>query len=79
MATNNHHTNPGGKKFGGPMRGNSRSQDWNALRLSVASPERILEWSRTCGRWIVFGKFRTSLDDTKEISRSPRTFSLVLR
>jgi len=42
MAFNNTHT--GGKKFG--MRGPSRSADWNALRLSVASPERILEWSR---------------------------------
>ena len=24
----------------------SRQQDWNALRLSLASPERIMEWSR---------------------------------
>ena len=42
MAFNN--TNTGGKRFG--TRGPSRSADWNALRLSVASPERILEWSR---------------------------------
>jgi DNA-directed RNA polymerase subunit beta' len=35
----------GGKKFGG-QRGPGRGNEWNALRLSLASPERILEWSR---------------------------------
>src|SRR5476649_794715 len=29
-----------------PMNGGPRQADWNALRLSLASPERILEWSR---------------------------------
>ncbi len=33
--------NQGQKKFFG-----GRANDWNALRLSLASPERILEWSR---------------------------------
>jgi len=33
------HTN--GKRAAGP-----HARDWNALRLSIASPERILEWSR---------------------------------
>ena len=38
MATPN---TTGGKRHPGP-----HARDWNALRLSLASPERILEWSR---------------------------------
>ena len=34
-----------GKKTYTPRAG-GRGNDWNALRLSVASPERIMEWSR---------------------------------
>jgi DNA-directed RNA polymerase subunit beta' len=36
----------GKKPFGGAPRFSGARQDWNALRLSLASPERILEWSR---------------------------------
>ena len=44
MATNN---NPVRKPFGPGSRPNAHGRfDWDALRLSVASPERILEWSR---------------------------------
>jgi|CXWL01.1.fsa_nt_gi DNA-directed RNA polymerase subunit beta' len=38
-------TTPTGKKPFTPRIG-GRPHDWNALRLSIASPERILEWSR---------------------------------
>jgi DNA-directed RNA polymerase subunit beta' len=42
MATSQH-----GKRTGAGRTHSSRqSSDWNALRLSLASPERILEWSR---------------------------------
>lgn len=46
MTTSNTPSSPFGKgprPAGRPM---NRGNDWNALRLSVASPERILEWSR---------------------------------
>ncbi|KND51045.1 MAG: DNA-directed RNA polymerase, beta' subunit [Parcubacteria bacterium C7867-007] len=35
-----------GKKNDGSAPRGPRRNDWNALRLSIASPERILEWSR---------------------------------
>jgi DNA-directed RNA polymerase subunit beta' len=44
MATNNPSPSFQGKKQ--PPRIGGRATDWNALRLSLASPERILEWSR---------------------------------
>ncbi|MDB5265926.1 MAG: DNA-directed polymerase subunit beta, DNA-directed polymerase subunit beta [Parcubacteria group bacterium] len=45
MATPN--TFPGKKNDGSsPRPRGPRGNDWNALRLSIASPERILEWSR---------------------------------
>src|ERR1700751_1491802 len=45
MATPN--TFPGKKNDGSAPRSHGpRRNDWNALRLSIASPERILEWSR---------------------------------
>jgi DNA-directed RNA polymerase subunit beta' len=44
MATNT--TNSSGNFGGKPRAPRFSSRDWNALRLSIASPERILEWSR---------------------------------
>ncbi len=45
MANPSHIPNSFPKKSAG-MGHQSRPADWNALRLSLASPERILEWSR---------------------------------
>lgn len=42
MATHNTQ----GKRAGGRGSSSRQSSDWNSLRLSLASPERILEWSR---------------------------------
>jgi DNA-directed RNA polymerase subunit beta' len=44
MATNN--APQGTFKKGGTRSPSRQSSDWNSLRLSLASPERILEWSR---------------------------------
>ena len=44
MATNTN--NPAGIPASFGKRPSTQSRDWNALRLSLASPERILEWSR---------------------------------